>query len=92
MSKKVFTRPNGRRDVSQFQRRSGHSFSYTFSGMPDDASPSKRGSGSETRREKKPSKMTGFFPMAGRFSLQSRNRKNQPYQIMGKRCRRSDDL
>nr|DAD68756.1 MAG TPA: hypothetical protein [Myoviridae sp. ctT1Q6]DAE93361.1 MAG TPA: hypothetical protein [Caudoviricetes sp.] len=30
--------------------------------------------------------------MAGRFSLQSRNRKNQPYQIMGKRCRCSDDL
>ena len=65
MSKKVFTRPNGRRDVSQFQRQSGHSFSYTFSGMPDDASPSKRGSGSETRREEKPSKMTGFFRWLG---------------------------
>jgi len=33
--------------------------------MSDDASPSKRGSGSETRREEKPSKMTGFFRWLG---------------------------
>ena len=43
----------------------GISFSYTFSGMPDDASPSKRGGGDETRREEKPSKMTGFFRWLG---------------------------
>ena len=44
------------------------------------------------RAAKKTVKNDRLFPMAGRFSLQSRNRKNQPYQIMGKRCRRSDDL
>lgn len=33
--------------------------------MPDDASPSKRGGGGETRSEKKPSKITGFFRWLG---------------------------